>query len=130
MTIVGGGMTLVLNKFLIGQIMTGRNKHGTVMVIVETAAMGLKAKQTEETQNTAQGSQSVGSLVLSAVLNESEDEISEEFCDFSFSEQPKPETFCQCLLVSQDSEVLDCEQPFCFGEHASFDRTRCFCEGF
>ena len=48
----------------------------------ENGQLGSETKPTEGGQGIAQGSQSVGSLVLSAVLNDFDKHVSEEFCSF------------------------------------------------
>ena len=62
-----------------------------------------------------QGSQSVGSLILSAVLNDFDKHVSEDFCSFSVVEQTNHE---------QHDDVL----PFCLDAPVSLETSSMFCD--
>ncbi len=81
----------------------------------ENGQQGSETKPTEGGQGAAQGSQSVGSLVLSDVLGDFDKHVSEEFCSFSVLEQTSHE---------QHAAVL----PFCLDAQLSFETKEGFCD--
>ena len=80
---------------------------------VEGVTQGSETKTDDTGHGNGQGSQSVGSLVLSAVLGEVGKHVSEEFCSFSMSEQTNNERHVEDL------------QPF-FDEPRVFETTEGF----
>ena len=79
----------------------------------ETVQQGSETKPNEGGQG--QGTQSVGSLVLSAVFETSDKHVSEDFCSFSIIEQ------------THDEQPVDF-RPVCFVSPISFEADSMFCE--
>ena len=93
----------------------------------ETVQQGSETKPIEGGQG--QGSQSVGSLVLSAVFGISDKHLSEEFCSFSVAEQTHDEQpddvmpVCFDTPVPFETDFMCCEDSFatCSGERRECD---------
>ena len=90
----------------------------------EGVAQGSETKTEDAGHGNGQGSQSVGSLVLSAVLGEVDKHVSEEFCSFSISEQTNHEQrdddlpFSRIAPVSFETGPVFCDDSAltCYGK--------------